>query len=136
MPGSDLKCDVNPRERLLSLWHSSYFSHRAPTGTSPASIACAPPPKDFGSSLSWEQFLAMLTPAWLPDLGPWNTETQFFLGSIVTAKHLDGYLGPMSPVAHLDSSSPLYLKQWTLGPPPKSLPSDPYDPRTHSQWQR
>ncbi|KAJ7482492.1 hypothetical protein FB451DRAFT_1441811 [Mycena latifolia] len=135
MPCSDLECDVNPRERLLSLWHSSYFSHRAPTGTSPASIACAPTPKDFVSRLSWEQFLAMLTPAWLPDLRR-NTETQFFLGSIVTGEHLDGYLRRMSPVAHLDNSSPPYLKQWTLGPPPKSSPSDPYDRRAHSQWQR
>ncbi|KAJ7026249.1 hypothetical protein C8F04DRAFT_1297874 [Mycena alexandri] len=136
MPGSDLGCDVNPRERLLSLWHTSYFSHRAPTGISPASIACAPSPKDFVPRLSWEQFLAMLTPAWLPHLGPRNTETQFFLGSIVTGEHLDGYLGPMSPVAHLDNSSPPYLMQWTLGPPPKSLPSNPYDRGTRSEWQR
>jgi len=132
-----MEWDVNPRERLLSHWHLSYFSHRtAPSGISPTSIACAPQPKDFASRLSWEQFLAMLTPAWLPDIGLWNTEAQFFLGSIVPGEYLDGHLGPMLPVADLDNSSPPYLKQWTLGPPPKSSPSDPYDGRTHSQWQR
>ncbi|KAJ6526410.1 hypothetical protein B0H19DRAFT_1275766 [Mycena capillaripes] len=55
--------------------------------------------------------------------------------SITTGEHLDRYMGPMSPVAHLDNSSPPYLKQWTLGPPPKSSPSDSYDGGT-SQWQR
>ncbi|KAJ7200779.1 hypothetical protein GGX14DRAFT_400387 [Mycena pura] len=137
LPGSDIKWDVNPRERLLSHWHSSYFCHRtAPSGISPSSFACAPQPKDFASTLTWEQFLAMLTPAWLPRIGEWNTEPQFFLGSIVPGQHLDGYLRPMLPVADLDNSSPPCLRQWTLGPPPKSSPSDPYDGKTHSQWQR
>ncbi|KAJ6494314.1 hypothetical protein C8R45DRAFT_176127 [Mycena sanguinolenta] len=133
MPGSDLEYTVDPRENDLSRWHDSFFSHQAAPKNIPNIsniITSNAPMKRWVKYLHWNQFFAFLTPAWLPGLFLWTNKTRLFLGS-VAARDMS------LPIAYVPSNSAtVLLKEWTIGPPPKSSPGSICAPENESEWQR
>jgi hypothetical protein len=141
IPDSALECDVDPFERHVSCWRDSYLKPRtAPRYARTISnvIAYAASPEELTEPLDWNQFFLILTPAWLSGRARWKktqSHRQFFLGSVVTRGTRS--LGPSStPVAYIPGHSAVRIKEWTVGPPPKSACGHRYNPERDLIWQR
>lgn len=138
MPDLDVRSELDQLEGPLSCWHSSHFKHHiAPKNAKSISriLTYAKPTKEVFEHLTWDQFFAVLTPVWMGGMAPWTKNDLFFLGSVVTRP--PGSPAPSSPpVAYIPNCSPLLIKPWTLGSPPKSNPGHLYESDRNSEWQR
>ncbi|KAF7336416.1 hypothetical protein MSAN_02295600 [Mycena sanguinolenta] len=135
MVDSDSKWDFDRREFTLSLWHSPLFRHRA----APASdegiarmLTYEAPLKQMFEHLSWDQFLSLPTPAWLPTLSL-RQPMDLYLGSVI--RH-GGPSNQRNSIAYIPSYSSILLKNWTFGPPSRSSRGHRWKPEQDSHRQQ
>ncbi|KAJ7831023.1 hypothetical protein B0H14DRAFT_3872387 [Mycena olivaceomarginata] len=130
LPDLELELNVDQREDRLSRWHWSCFGHQsAPTNTQQMAKIIGTPLKELSQYLNWSQFFAVFTPAWLAGVFQWTGQTQPFLGSVIKSH-------TTPPIAYIPNYSAVLRKEWTLGPPEKSIPGDLYARENDPVWQQ
>ncbi|KAJ7808613.1 hypothetical protein B0H14DRAFT_2869413 [Mycena olivaceomarginata] len=152
LPDLELELNVDQREDRLSRWHWSCFGHQsAPTNTQQMGKIIGTPLKELSQYLNWSQFFA--NPVKLEFRGAAmgisrgsSTTVGIYSRLACGCVSMDWtnatipWLGNQShttpPIAYIPNYSAVLRKEWTLGPPEKSIPGDLYARENDPVWQQ
>ncbi|KAF7347102.1 hypothetical protein MVEN_01464300 [Mycena venus] len=143
IPGLELEWEVDKIERIASYWHSPSLNHRAEQdslkkiSTIITSESAESPARKLSANLNWEHFFTVLTPIRMMWTGPWRSEEQFFLGSVIRRPPHSSSGSPLpSSLAYIPNECEVRFKEWTLRLPPRSPIEHLCKPGNDSHWQQ